>query len=121
MTTTQPGDVTTIGPECFAAADGSVISWKGENYYRATNLPEAIQGTVELAGDSMIVPLRQAARDRRNQSVKLHVDVGGQTGVIQVDGRLTRFDEDDMVVTLADNAGEFDVPLHRIVLIESPR
>lgn len=26
------GDVTVIGPECFAARDGSVVSWRGENY-----------------------------------------------------------------------------------------
>jgi hypothetical protein len=25
-------DITVIGPECFAAADGSVLSWKGVNY-----------------------------------------------------------------------------------------
>lgn len=27
-------DTMVIGPECFAQPDGSVISWKGENYYR---------------------------------------------------------------------------------------
>ena len=27
------GDVTVIGPECFASADELVISWKGVNYY----------------------------------------------------------------------------------------
>lgn len=29
------GDVTVIGPECFASADERVICWRGENYYRA--------------------------------------------------------------------------------------
>lgn len=29
-------DVVEIGPECFASADGSVLSWKGENYYPAS-------------------------------------------------------------------------------------
>ena len=28
----EDGDVTVIGPECFAAADGSVVCWRGENY-----------------------------------------------------------------------------------------
>lgn len=28
------GDFTVIGPECFAMKDGSVLSWKGENYVR---------------------------------------------------------------------------------------
>jgi len=26
------GDFIVIGPECFAAKDGSVLSWRGENY-----------------------------------------------------------------------------------------
>jgi hypothetical protein len=26
------GDVTIIGPECFAAKDGSVLNWRGVNY-----------------------------------------------------------------------------------------
>lgn len=26
------GDFTVIGPECFAMKDGSVLSWRGENY-----------------------------------------------------------------------------------------
>lgn len=26
------GDVITLGPECFVAADGSVLNWKGTNY-----------------------------------------------------------------------------------------
>jgi hypothetical protein len=25
-------DIVDIGPECFAMADGSVLSWKGTNY-----------------------------------------------------------------------------------------
>lgn len=28
----QDGDVVVIGPECFAATDGSVLSWRGKNY-----------------------------------------------------------------------------------------
>lgn len=28
-------DTQPIGPECFASADGEVISWKGQNYIRA--------------------------------------------------------------------------------------
>lgn len=26
------GGIVNIGPECFALADGSVLSWRGENY-----------------------------------------------------------------------------------------
>jgi hypothetical protein len=26
------GDTTVIGPECFAAKDGSVLNWRGQNY-----------------------------------------------------------------------------------------
>lgn len=28
----RSGDFISIGPECFAAQDGSVLSWRGENY-----------------------------------------------------------------------------------------
>ena len=28
------GEVTLIGPECFADQDATVICWQGENYYR---------------------------------------------------------------------------------------
>lgn len=34
------GDVTVIGPECFASADGSVISWRGRNYVLQSNVVE---------------------------------------------------------------------------------
>lgn len=30
----QDGDVTVLGPEVFASADGEAISWKGSNYSR---------------------------------------------------------------------------------------
>lgn len=30
----QDGDVTVLGPEIFASADGETICWKGENYTR---------------------------------------------------------------------------------------
>ena len=30
----QEGDVTVLGPEVFASADGEAISWRGENYTR---------------------------------------------------------------------------------------
>ena len=33
----QDGDVTVLGPEVFASADGDVISWQGENYTRQTS------------------------------------------------------------------------------------
>jgi hypothetical protein len=30
----ESGDVVVIGPQCFAAKDGSVLNWRGENYVR---------------------------------------------------------------------------------------
>lgn len=36
----QDGDFTVIGPECFADRDGTVIAWKGENYYRSNAAQE---------------------------------------------------------------------------------
>lgn len=33
----EEGDVIVIGPECFAAKDGSVLSWRGENYRRPSS------------------------------------------------------------------------------------
>lgn len=41
------GDVVNIGPECFAMTDGSVLSWRGENY-----VPQESQTTEEVAKDS---------------------------------------------------------------------
>jgi len=35
----EPDGTIVIGPGCFAAADETVISWKGENYYRPAALP----------------------------------------------------------------------------------
>lgn len=29
---TKAGGIVDIGPECFALKDGSLLSWKGENY-----------------------------------------------------------------------------------------
>jgi hypothetical protein len=34
----EEGDQTVIGPECFASEDGRVLSWRGENYVRQTEL-----------------------------------------------------------------------------------
>lgn len=30
----RSGDVLVLGPQMFVSADGSVINWRGENYYR---------------------------------------------------------------------------------------
>jgi hypothetical protein len=35
----REGDFLILGPEIFASIDGRVISWKGENYYRAGEMP----------------------------------------------------------------------------------
>lgn len=37
------GDVTVLGPEVFASNDGTVISWRGENYVRQEPAPVAQQ------------------------------------------------------------------------------
>jgi hypothetical protein len=39
MTETPDDEMTVIGPECFASADETVICWRGNNYYRAAELP----------------------------------------------------------------------------------
>lgn len=41
------GDVITLGPECFVAADGSVLNWKGENYVPQEK-PGNVVGSEEL-------------------------------------------------------------------------
>lgn len=86
-----------------------------------TNEPaEAITG--ELAFAAPIVPLLQAARDRRNQTVKLHIPDIRQGGAsIEVEGRLTHLNEDDMTITVVDKDAEYDIPLHRIAIIEAAR
>jgi hypothetical protein len=37
----QEGDVTVIGPECFAKRDRSVLSWQGDNYVPQRQHPAA--------------------------------------------------------------------------------
>lgn len=45
------GDVTVIGPECFASADGSVISWRGQNYTPQTRIDDSwLETGVEPSG-----------------------------------------------------------------------
>jgi hypothetical protein len=41
------GDVIVLGPECFVAKDGSVMSWKGQNYVPQVN-PAIIDAIEEL-------------------------------------------------------------------------
>lgn len=41
----EDGDTTVLGPECFSDTLGTVISYKGENYY--PNLSEAQSGTTD--------------------------------------------------------------------------
>lgn len=47
----EPGNVTVIGPECFASADGSVICWQGVNYYREPDEDELAKVFVVLDGE----------------------------------------------------------------------
>lgn len=56
------GDTLVIGPEAFVAEPGhSVISWRGENYYRAdTPEPPAVDRALADAQPNVILPLDQA-------------------------------------------------------------
>lgn len=67
-------DVTVIGPECFAAADGSVLSWKGVNYVPQepgdngshSEVIEAAQESVALEeqlGEGLQGPASEEAED----------------------------------------------------------
>jgi len=42
-------DVITIAHECFVAADGSVLNWKGENYVPQEEPGDVIMGSQEIA------------------------------------------------------------------------
>lgn len=51
------GDTTVLGPEIFAAADGKVICWRGENYVpqdQAADLAAALKQTQEYVGDDVL-------------------------------------------------------------------
>lgn len=39
----RDGDTVVLGPEVFASGDGTVICWRGENYYRGAPEPPAKQ------------------------------------------------------------------------------
>jgi hypothetical protein len=62
----HPTDIIDIGPECFAAADGSVICWRGQNY-----TPQRIGLRVRL--HNLVVGFRNRridAQSRRNHSLE---------------------------------------------------
>ena len=42
------GDMTVLGPECFAHKDGSVLCWKGVNYTPQTTHEDVYMGSEEL-------------------------------------------------------------------------
>lgn len=42
------GDMTVIGPECFAQQDGSVLCWKGVNYTPQTTREDVYMGSEEI-------------------------------------------------------------------------
>lgn len=63
------GSIVDLGPECFASGDLSVISWKGENYYRACG---EVVTTLETGGYSHCVK-------RRKHPGKVHEDYFGYT------------------------------------------
>jgi len=53
----QAGGIEDIGPECFALKDGSLISWRGENY-----VPQ--KPTLRVRLHNRVVQLRNRDRDR---------------------------------------------------------
>lgn len=48
----SPGDVTVIGPECFASNDGAVICWRGRNY-----VPQTAPAAESVNLDELLFPL----------------------------------------------------------------
>lgn len=121
MTVTYPhesGDVTVLGPECVLSADKAVISYAGENFYRALPIdPSAVWALPEATAELVqMAPLLQACRDRLSQTVTLHI-----TGGMQVEGRLTRINEDDMTVIVVDRDDEFDVAIGSIAVVQGKR
>ena len=56
----EDGDVIVLGPDVFAAKDGSVLSWRGENY-----IPHAV--SLEAAEEAARQALEQAAQDAAPQ------------------------------------------------------
>jgi hypothetical protein len=63
----EDGGFVVIGPECFAAEDGSVLSWRGENYEPQPEVErlraalvrarEAIRLSQEYVGDDLLPPI----------------------------------------------------------------
>jgi hypothetical protein len=68
------GDVTVIGPECFASLDEEVISWRGRNYVPQPPRSEgADAGLRDLAGNPAGLP-REATRSTSEDEPKAHVE-----------------------------------------------
>ena len=76
----QDGDVTVLGPEIFASKDGTVISWRGENYVPQKRLHLAHQA--RRAKEHQLDGIRRALCD---------------TGVIQDDDPYSHADLEDVI------------------------
>lgn len=109
---TEGGDFVTIGPECFAYTDGSLLCWKGRNYVPQSG-PAFEAGAVELV--SMDPPLLEAAKDRLTQEVVIHI-LGG----MQLEGTLESVN-DDLTITVRDRRRRYDVALASVAVVEGDR
>jgi hypothetical protein len=57
----EEGDVVVLGPEIFAAKDGGVISWKGENFVpQAVPEPEVVEETDAAHAVQSLPPVEEA-------------------------------------------------------------
>ena len=73
----RDGDVTVLGPEVFASSDGSVISWKGENYTRQAQMDQAKEGRCirVVAVDASLVPESRPEEDAERLAESLRREV----------------------------------------------
>ncbi len=71
-------NIVDIGPECFAASDLSVISWKGENYYRMCG---HVVRTIGVGGYSHCVKPRHHPNPTHEDYFGNVKDVHGQAEV----------------------------------------
>lgn len=78
----EDGDVTVLGPEIFASKDGSVISWRGDNYVRHQDVQPTSDGLTADAVHELASAVRDLASAVRLETADLTsnvtVSLGGQ-------------------------------------------
>lgn len=77
----EEGDTTVLGPEIFAAADGSVICWRGENYVRQALGEEAVRTYLDSSirfwrglRDGTVEPTAPLTAEEAKQKAPQYID-----------------------------------------------